>query len=219
MKHIIDLTTWERGSIFDFFKDFADSSISVTTELDCEEIFTYCKNHRQSFSLSCLYAISRAQNEVREMRYRIEEPSKAVVEYDEVNIITIVKVDDAGRYVEVVLEHHEDFPTFCKCANEVVHSIKADTPPFEYATEHPDDLGMMNVSITPDIYFTCVKTASRYSYGSEYPLCNIGKVVKHEGRYVMPIALTANHALIDGYGINRFFKIVEHTLRTLAGGE
>ena len=215
MKQKIDLSTWERGSIFEFFKSFNDSTISVTTEIECGEAFEYCKTHHKSFFIFCLYAMARAENEVREMRYRIEDDGNSVFEYDKVGIITPVKVNEAGKFVEVHVDYYEDFTTFYAHAREVVSSVNADTDPYAYVSAHPGDLGMMCVSVTPELYFTSVKTTLRYNYGNAYPLSNIGKVVKREGKFVMPLSLSATHALIDGYGIGRFFKIVEQTLKDI----
>ena len=213
MKHKLDLATWERNSVFKFFQDFTDSSVAVTTEIDCGDAFTYCKVNHKSFAIFCLYAMARGENEVREMRYRIEDDGQSVYEYDRVGILTPIKVNEAGKFVEVYLRYHEDFNTFYPEAYRTIHSVNEHSDPYEYTTTHADDQGMMTVSITPDLYFTSITTTSRNRFGNSYPLANIGKVMTREGRMVMPVAVNFNHALMDGFNISRFFKIVENTLK------
>lgn len=203
--------------MFEFFKDFTDSTISVTTEIDCGDAFKHCKSNHKSFAITCLYAMMRAENEVREMRYRIEDDGASVYEYDHVGILSPILVNDSGKFVEVYLGYADDFDSFYADAYKTIHSVNADSDPYEYTTSHADDQGMMTVSITPDMYFTSIKATSRSRYGNLYPLANIGKVVTREGRLVMPVAINVNHALIDGFAINRFFKIIEKTLKDTTG--
>lgn len=39
MKHLIDIDTWERKDNYLFFRDFANSWIAMTGEVDCTEAY------------------------------------------------------------------------------------------------------------------------------------------------------------------------------------
>ena len=51
MKHIIDIETWERRDNYNFFRNFHNSWISITSEVDCTEAFPAAKAAKRSFFL------------------------------------------------------------------------------------------------------------------------------------------------------------------------
>ena len=92
MKHIIDIETWERRDNYNFFRNFHNSWISITSEVDCTEAFPAAKAAKRSFFLYYLYAVLRAANEVKEFRFRTDKNGQ-VVYHDQVDIISPIAVD------------------------------------------------------------------------------------------------------------------------------
>lgn len=43
MKHLIDIDTWERKDNYLFFRDFHNSWIAMTSEVDCTEAYAEAK--------------------------------------------------------------------------------------------------------------------------------------------------------------------------------
>mgnify|MGYP000075589801 CR=1 FL=1 len=76
MKHIIDIETWERRDNYNFFRNFHNSWISITSEVDCTEAFPAAKAAKRSFFLYYLYAVLRAANEVKEFRFRTDKTDR-----------------------------------------------------------------------------------------------------------------------------------------------
>ena len=82
MKHLIDIDTWERKENYLFFRDFHNSWIAMTSEVDCTEAYAEAKAQGRSFFLYYLYAILRAANEIKEFRYRWDKHGQvAAVRY------------------------------------------------------------------------------------------------------------------------------------------
>ena len=79
MKHIIDIETWERRDNYNFFRNFHNSWISITSEVDCTEAFPAAKAAKRSFFLYYLYAVLRAANEVKEFRFRTHKNGQVVI--------------------------------------------------------------------------------------------------------------------------------------------
>lgn len=94
MKHIIDIETWERRDNYNFFRNFHNSWISITSEVDCTEAFPAAKAAKRSFFLYYLYAVLRAANEVKEFRFRTDKNGQ-VVYHDQVDIISPIAVPGA----------------------------------------------------------------------------------------------------------------------------
>ena len=121
MKHIIDIETWERRDNYNFFRNFHNSWISITSEVDCTEAFPAAKAAKRSFFLYYLYAVLRAANEVKEFRFRTDKNGQ-VVYHDQVDIISPIAVPGKTFYT-VRIPYHADFERFYAEAYHIVHNI------------------------------------------------------------------------------------------------
>lgn len=55
MKHLIDIDTWERKDNYLFFRDFHNSWIAITSEVDCTEAYAEAKAKGIPFScITCM---------------------------------------------------------------------------------------------------------------------------------------------------------------------
>ena len=104
MKHIINIDTWERKDNYNFFRGFANSWIAITSEADCTEAFARAKAQGHSFFLYYLYAITRAVNEIKELRYRWDKNGQ-VVYHDTVDVITPIAVPGRTFYTVRIPYH------------------------------------------------------------------------------------------------------------------
>ena len=217
MKHIIDIETWERRDNYNFFSNFHNSWISITSEVDCTEAFPAAKAAKRSFFLYYLYAVLRAANEVKEFRFRTDKNGQ-VVYHDQVDIISPIAVPGKTFYT-VRIPYHADFERFYAEAYHIVHNIPEEGDPYgaEKVIKEQGDFDIIQLSATPQLYFTSLTyTQMAPDHPLDYPLMNAGKVVPREGRLVMPIAFTVNHAFVDGAHIGQLFQKIEEILKELA---
>lgn len=217
MKHLVDIATWERRDNYNFFRGFLNPYLSITTEIDCTEAFAAAKASGRSFFLYYLYAMLRAANEVREMRFRIDAAGN-VAWYDTVDAITPIAVP--GRsFFTVRIPYCEDFQQFYAEARVIVTGIPADGDPYQVAKELQEqgDFDVVHLSATPNLYFTSI-TYAQAAPGcpTEYPLSNAGKAILREGRLMMPYSICVNHAFVDGAHLTQFFSKFEEYLRQIA---
>ena len=217
MKHIVDIHTWERKDNYNFFRGFANSWISITGEVECTEAYASAKASGRSFFLHYLYAILRAVNEIKELRYRWDKNGQ-VVYHDTVDVISPIAVPGKTFYT-VRIPYREDFEAFYAEARRIVTSIPADGEPYgtDKQIAEQGDFDVFLLSATPKLYFTSV-TYTQQSVGHplDYPLMNAGKAIRRDGRLYMPIALTASHAFADGAHISLFFEKVERYLKLVS---
>lgn len=210
--NLIDEAKWGRKDIFEFFRPFLDSSVSVTTEVECGVTFSECKSKGTSFFLHSLYAVLKAANEIPELRYRLKD-GKPVI-YDRVDALTPIKVNSMGKFVEAFVQYDTDFMEFYREAYSIIHALNEKSDPYAFVNAHRGELGLMTISVTPRLFFTSIKHTQRQTYGNDYPLLNIGKVVSREGKLVMPVAITVNHAFVDGHQLGMFFDKMNQWLST-----
>ena len=188
MKHLIDIDTWERKDNYLFFRDFHNSWIAMTSEVDCTEAYAEAKAQGRSFFLYYLYAILRAANEIKEFRYRWDKHGQ-VVYHDTVDITTPIAVPGKTFYT-VRIPWNSDFKAFYEEARRIITSIPEDGDPYgtdkEIAAQ--GDFDVILLSTTPKLYFTSI-SYTQYAPGHplDYPLMNAGKAVTREGSWSCPL--------------------------------
>lgn len=217
MKHIVDTDSWERRDNYLYFKDFANSWIAITSEVDCTAAYRRAKRESESFFLYYLYAILRAVNEVKEMRFRTDSHGQ-VVWYDTVDVIAPIAVPGRTFYT-VRIPYEADFARFYEKARHIVTHIPHDGDPYgtDKAIAAAGDFDVFLLSATPNLYFTSVTyTQMAVGHPLDYPLMNAGKAVPRGDKLYMPIALSVNHAFVDGAHLTRFFEKVQAYLQEAA---
>ena len=215
MKQIIDIETWERKENFNFFRRFQNPQLSITSEVECGGAKKRAKEAHQSFFLHYLYAVLRAANEIPELRYRID-PEGRVVIYEQLDILSPIKIKENGKFFTIRFPYHEDFETFYQEARKIIDSIPENGDP--YAAENGEvangDYGLILLSATPDLYFTSITGTQEKQSGNNYPLLNAGKAIIKKGKLVMPIAMTIHHGFVDGHHLSLFYRKVEELLKS-----
>lgn len=217
MKHKIDINTWSRKNSHDFFQTFQNPNISITTEIDCTQALASAKEKGESFFIYYIYAMLCAMNEIEEFRYRVDLQGDIFI-YDTIDITTPIMLNEKGDCAIVRIPLERDFDLFYKKATEIIEKAKLQTESnFSKSNldEENDPYGTIFLSATPDLYFTSLVGAQERKEGNSYPLLNVGKAIKREGKMVMPVAITISHAFADGMHISKFFKRIEETMSSL----
>ena len=212
MKHRIDTKTWERRDNWLFMKEFANSWYSITSEVDCTEALNESKQNHTSFFIKYLYAILRAANEVRELGYRPD--GEGVCWFDTLGATVPVAVK-GGTFYTVLIPYIEDYQAFYDKVKEIIADIPENGDPYGVNREliESGETGVVNISATPTLYFTSMTyTFHKPGLGSDWPLINVGKAMRKEGRWVMPIGIYVDHCFVDGANLGEFMNKVQRFL-------
>ena len=213
MKHIVEIENWVRRDNYLYFKNFANPWIAITSEVDCTDAFHRAKKSNRSFFLYYLYAVTRAVNEIKELRYRTDKDGN-VVWHDTVDVISPIAVPGRTFYT-VRIPYKEDFASFYREARHIVTNIPHDGDPYatDKAIAEAGDYDVFLLSATPKLYFTGVTyTQMATGHSMDYPLMNAGKAITRGERLYMPLTLTVSHAFVDGEHISLFFEKVQALL-------
>lgn len=216
MKHSIDLSKWERRDNWRFMKEFANSWYSITTEVDCTEALETSKREGTSFFIKYLYAMLRATNEVREFGYRPD--GEGVCWFDSIGATVPVAVE-GGTFYTVLIPYIEDYEVFYSKVKEIITNIPEDGDPYGVNRDliERGETGVVNISATPKLYFTGITyTFHKPGLGSDWPLMNVGKAVRKEGRWVMPIGIYVDHCFVDGGNLAEFADKVQRYLQAFS---
>ncbi len=198
----IDLENYPRRSHFAFFKSYAYPYVGMTANVDVTNLLAAAKKRGGSGFLACLYAAARAANAVPELRQRIV--GEEIVEFDFCDTAHTVALPDH---------------TFCNCRTNadrsfddfLIHgrdAMEAAKNCHGFVSTQDDETNLIFVSSVPWVAFTQVIQPTPIPADCN-PRIVFGKYIREGERTLMPLAIQANHALVDGYHIGEFYRIFQ----------
>lgn len=211
MKYI-DLETYPRRSHYEFFKRLAYPYVGMTANMDVTDLIAKAKAMGKSTFLACLYVGIQAANRVPELRQRIV--GDKIVEFDFCNAAHTVALADEtfGNCLTDGQLSFEDFLEDAKARQE--------------ETKHHHGFVGTQEDETPLLFFSCVPWVAFTQVIQPAPIpadCNprivYGKFIKEGDRILMPVGIQANHALVDGRHIGKFYQAFEEISREVCSTE
>jgi len=207
-RHKIDLKTWERRSLFDFFKSFSEPYHGVCLRVDCTETFRYAHEHHLSIFLSLLHRSLVAAHHVENFRTRIVDG--AVWRYERINGGSAVGRPNGtigfGHY-----RFSEPIKEFVDEASVEVERVRQ-----REDVERYPDANLIRYSVLPWFDFTSISHARDFSKDDSAPRITFGKITDTASRCTMPVSIHVHHALADGLHVAQF---VEHFQKLLDAPE
>ena len=204
----LDIETWNRKQHFEHFKQLLDPYFAVTVEVDVTKVYQTAKEKSIPFFVLYLHACMRAINSIENFKYRITEEGRIKI-YESIHAsATIMRPDNTFgfsfiHYSEDIDVFHENFK---QEKERVLNSIDL-FPPI-----NSDDC--VYCSALPWVNFTGHKEPKNSESDSITRLA-FGKFIKNEGRLLMPVSITVNHALIDGYHVGLFLENYQKALDSI----
>ena len=211
MEKQIDLSSWKRKEIFDFFSHASNPYYMVTFRIDVAPLYAYVKEHHLSFYYSLVYLCTQAINEVDAFRYTIRGTQ---VFYLDPRIPSFTDLKKDSEYFHIVT-----MPTMGSLAefNEEARKRSAAQQFFLDTSQETDRV----------IYFSCLpwfqlpaqKIALFFSSPEtnhdSIPRIAWGKYVPNGDRLELGISIEVNHRLIDGLHIGQFAQRLEKLIGEL----
>jgi chloramphenicol O-acetyltransferase type A len=200
----VDLETWERRTVFEFFRHFSEPYHGVCVRVDCTEAFRFAKQERLSIFLTLLHRSLLAANKLPHFKTRIM--GEEVWEYDVVHGGSAVGRDNEtigfGDY-----PFHESVRDFVREASIEVERVKQRSD----LERHPHQ-NLIRYSVLPWMDFTSISHARDFRFNDSAPRITFGKITEANGRRTMPISIHVHHALTDGLHVGRLVELFERYL-------
>ena len=207
----LDLAAYPRRAHFDYFRQMTNPYLSVTAPCDITALRRLTQERGLPFFLTVLHCAINAANAVPELRQRIR--GEGIVEYDRCLSSHTVALPD-GTYCYCSLEVDRPFREFLPYAAAEQERVKA-APTLE---DGEDGESLFFVSCVPWLSYTAL-TQPTPTPADSNPRITWGRWHRQEGRTLLPMTLLANHALVDGIHIARFYENLDRELAALCGGE
>jgi len=204
----LEIETWNRKQHFEHFKELLDPYFAVTVEVDVTKAYQTAKEKELPFFVLYLHACMKAINAIENFKYRITNDERIRI-YDVIHAsATIMRPDHTFGFS--FIHYSESFDKFYQNFNKEKERILNSTDLFPPINS--DDC--VYCSALPWINFTGHKEPKNSESDSITRLA-FGKFVEKENKLKMPVSITVNHALIDGYHVSLFFENYQKALDSI----
>lgn len=204
----LDIENWPRRTTYEFFKDYEDPFFNFTANLDVSSLHPFCKQYGLSFSLMALYYSLIAANEIREFRIRLFDGR--LVEFDRIHATQTILNDDE-TFSFAYFEMKDDVFEFDRAGKATLEKYKA-LKTFDVELDRVD---LIYYSVIPWVSFTSFKHASRLDKSQTVPRIVFGKRFDVGDKKLMPLSVEANHTIMDGFHVGKFFTRFQEIVNSL----
>ncbi|MBC7883951.1 MAG: chloramphenicol acetyltransferase [Saprospiraceae bacterium] len=201
----LDIFTWNRKEVFQFFKDFDEPYFGITAEVDVTKAYATAKEMGTSFFLFYLHKSLGAVNRLEPFRYRLVDDE--ILIYDHIHAsATVNREDRTFGYSFMIFD--EDFQVFEQNAISEISRIRTTTNLF------PERNGVdaVHYSSLPWVKFTSLSHARRYRNGDSVPKISFGKMTTDDHVRTMPCSVHVHHGLVDGKDVGDYFELFQELL-------
>ena len=202
MPRYLDIDTWSRRELYDFFKDYDHPYFNVCVRLDVTKLREFVRARGTKTSLALHYFALRMANEVEPFRYRLKDGK--VLVYDVVDGGTTVLLPNES-FAYAYFSYTPNFEEFTHQMAEAIEDVRNDTGPLKPTMR--DDV--IYHTTLPWIPFTSFSHARKKGRGESIPRIVFGKFIKENGRAMLPFSVEVHHALMDGIHVGRFLAKLE----------
>jgi chloramphenicol O-acetyltransferase type A len=202
----LDVATWARRDVFEFFRSFDKPYFNVCMRLDVTNLLAHVRHHPgASVSLAYHYLALRAANEIEPFHYRLRD-SKVLI-HDVIHGGTVVLLPNESIGL-AYFDYDENFDSFAAGAARAVKQTQAE----EGFHPRNDDDARIHFNTLPWFAFTSFSHARNWGREDSVPKIAFGKFTRENERTLMPISIEVHHALMDGLHVGRFLTWLEAAL-------
>lgn len=194
----VDMRREPRFAQYDFFRTFANPYASLTANCDITYLRQTVLENGWPFFLTTLYCAVNAANAVPELRRRIK--GDTVVEYEAcISSHTVALPDET--YCYCVLDCTMPFDRYLPYAQAEVEKAKI----CRTLEDGADADRLFFVTSVPWVSFVSISLPTPSPADSNVRI-TFGKFFEQDGKTLLPVNLTVNHALADGIHMAKFFE-------------
>ena len=203
----IDINSWKRKEIFDFFSSVACPYYSVTFTVDVSRVYSFVRQHGLSFYYCMCWLCTEAANRVEAFRYLIRGGEIYRLEKRHPSFTDLRKGEEL--FYIVTLPMQEDVESFCR---EAAAKSAAQTSFIDMSSETEE---LLYLSCLPKVSLTSLTNEHDSGKDDAIPRIAWGKYREVNGRKELGLSLEVNHRFIDGVHIGRFAEELESLIAKL----
>ena len=208
----IDLESWKRKDIFNFYYQFDIPQISLCTPLEVSKVYEFAKSKGLSFYFCLCHVFYTAFLKFEEFMIRSIN-GKIVVEDGEFADMCVMKPGEEIFKI-VVSRYNPDIEKFCNETKKKLQSQTTFTEPLPPNARRSQVIAYM--SCTPWFEFTHITHPQDVQKNSFVPHISFDKMkINEKGERWVNVSLQVNHAAIDGFLIGKLLDEVKSIINHL----
>ena len=207
MMSVVDLSTWKRTEIFNFYRQIDCPTYSYSFDLDVTRFLEQVKAGGLSFQFSFVYVLGKVLNEIEAFRYRFDGDRPVL--FDTINTSIIVSGDDPELMKIIHVPFDPDFRTFIAHAKAVA---EAQTVFIDYTADERQDV--FYTTCNPWIPTTQFSNTRSLNKTDAIPRFFWGRYTKRHETVQLPFTMQVHHCFVDGYHSGLFFNALCDYLAT-----
>lgn len=193
----IQLETWPRRELYEFFSGMSNPFYSVTFRQDVTALYEYTKREGISFYYALIYLCTRAANEVEAFRCAVKQGQPVLLSARHPSFTDLHPGAEAFHIVTMPCEG--SLPDFCRAARA---KSRAQTTLLDQA----DTDGLIYFSCLPWVELTALTNERDFDPDDSVARISWGKYACEGPRRLLHISVEANHRFVDGLHIGRFHQ-------------
>lgn len=202
----IDINSWKRKDVFEFYKDMELPRYQITVELDVKKFYDYVKVNKRSFYFSFMWILLDELNKIENFRYRFVDGTPSL--FDLVSPSFTDKIEDGDTFKIVNTDFIDDIDAF---QEKAIQKSKSQGNKFiDLEEEVRQDL--VYITTFPWAKFTQTSHPSNIDSKDAVPRIGWGKFEKQGGKMMMPLSIEVHHAFVDGFHVGKLINQLEKRL-------
>ena len=206
MTRYLDLETWARRDLFDFYRHFDKPYFNVCTRLDVTNLLSALSTRDISVSLTYHYFALRTANEIEPFRYRLRDGKVVILDVIHGGTTILLPNESFGL---AYFQYNSDFATFYEGASRAVADALEKGGGLKLEKTDDDRLHFTTI---PWVSFTSFSHARNWKREDSATKIAFGKFSKDDNRTWLPISIEVHHALMDGLHVGRFLEQMQNAL-------
>ena len=206
---IIDLNTWERGSLFKFYIDNMRIVMSLTADIDVAPLLAYARKNNLKFYSAMIWVVSRVINSHNEFKYGWSNEGD-LIRWDYISPSYTVFNQEDESFTKFVTEYTDNLLDFCKRTVDDQRKNKC-----ERAIIKDQPQNFFDVSCLPWIRYKHFDVHVFDDGKFLAPVVTWGKYEAENNKVLKPLTMNIHHAVADGFHLSRFFNEVQALIDSL----
>jgi len=208
MPRYLDISSWQRRELFDFFLHFDKPYFNICVQLDVTKMMELRQRINFSPFLAYHYLALLVANEIEPFRYRLR--NGRVLVHDVINGgSTLLLPNDTFSFV--YFDFHRDFPTFAQETNAAIQTVLSGDGTLRARDDHD---GLIHFTTLPWVSFTSFSHARNWGREDSVPKIAFGRFTRTHEHVFLPMSVEVHHALMDGVHVGKFVNLIETALLT-----
>jgi chloramphenicol O-acetyltransferase type A len=206
MMFYVDLNTWERREMFEFFSSYELPRFNLVFDLDVTKLVHDTKQAHRSFYLSLMHLIVLEMNTIENFQYRIDEQGVLLSPITHVSFTD--RMSDEKRFKMVPSEFLNDRDAFISRAKETSR-LQGDT---FFVPNAEKILTTVYVTSFPWGKFSGFTHATKLGPKDSVPRISWSQFVDIGDKKILSLSIEVHHALVDGYHVGLLLKQIQDAL-------